>query len=239
MTVSMTFKPTRLSIIVPVYNSHRVVSRHIKHFYKMNLPDDIEIIFMDDGSDPPLKEYIGQIKCNNFYIYPTGDTRPWTQPCAKNLGIKISQGEYIFITDVDHILPKEVVMQGYKFCGDKMSFSRSFGILSKNGEIYTDIDSLLKYGLTKRRYRQRENKTYRHTNTFVMRKKIFEEIGGYKERLCNRGVQYHRDDSHLHQQYRRHCEAGKCLPTEMGGMVYVFPAVARDPKKLFHKLSRE
>ena len=234
----MPFKPIQLSIIVPVYNSHRVVSRHIKHFNKMNLPDDIEIIFMDDGSDPPLKDHIGKILCKNFYIYPTGDTRPWTQPCAKNMGVKISQGDYIFITDVDHILPKETIMEAYKFRGDKMEFKRSFGILSKNGDIYTDIDSLLKYGLTPRRYRHKRNSTYRHTNTFVMRKKIFEEIGGYKERLCDRGVQYHRDDSHLHQQYGRHCYIGKCLPAEDGGMTYVFPAVSKDPKRLFHNLSR-
>jgi len=235
----MPFKPIHLSIIVPVYNSHRVVSRHIKHFKQMNLPNDIEIIFMDDGSNPPLKDYIGNIKCRNFYIYPTGDKRPWSQPCAKNLGVKISQGEYIFITDVDHILPKETIMEGYGFRGDKMEFSRSFGVLSKNGEIYTDRDSLLKYGLTPRRYRHKENKTYRHTNTFVMRKKVFKEIGGYKERLCNRGVQWHRDDSHLHQQYGRHRAEGKCLPSEQGGVVYVFPAVSKDPKKLFHNLSRK
>ena len=232
------FKPTQLSIVVPVYNSHRVVTRHIKHFHRMELPDDIEIIFMDDGSDPPLKDYVGNIKCRNFYIYPTGDKRPWSQPCAKNLGVKISQGEYIFITDVDHILPKETIMEGYLFRGDKMEFKRSHAILSRNGEIYQDAESLFKYGYGKKRYLRRGVKKYRHTNTFVMRKKIFIEIGGYKERLCDRGVQYHRDDSHLHQQYGRHRAEGKCLPAEEGGMTYVFPAVSRDPKKLFHNLSR-
>ena len=234
----MTFKPTHLSIIVPVYNSHRVVSRHIKHFDKMNLPDDIEIIFMDDGSNPPLKEYIGQIKCNNFYIYPTGDTRPWTQPCAKNLGVKISQGEYIFITDVDHILPKEVVMEAYKFRGDKMGFTRSFAILSHNGEIFKDPESLFKYGFNRNQYTRRGRRVYIHTNTFVMRKKIFEEIGGYKERLCNKGIHAHLDDSHLYRQYENYQAAGKCLPQEMGGEVYVFPETSIDPKKLFHKMSR-
>jgi len=233
------FKSTQLSIIVPVYNSHRVVSRHIKHFNKMELPDDIEIIFMDDGSDPPLKDYIGKIRCRNFYIYPTGDKRPWSQPCAKNLGVKISQGEYIFITDVDHILPKETIMEGYRFRSDKMEFTRSFAILSHRGEIFKDPQSLFKYGFSRHRYNRRGTRHYRHTNTFVMRKRIFEEIGGYKERLCDKGVQYHLDDSHLHQQYGRHRAAGNCLPAEEGGMVHVFPAVARDPKKLFHNLSRK
>jgi glycosyltransferase involved in cell wall biosynthesis len=223
----------RVSIIIPVYNSHRVVERQIKHFKKMNLPDDIEIIFMDDGSDPPLK---GNMK--NFNIYPTGDTRPWTQPCAKNLGVKISEGEYIFITDIDHILPKKVVLQAYEFQGDKMGFSRSFAILSHNGDIFNDPESLFKYGMGRKRYAKRGTKVYRHTNTFVMRKKVFEAIGGYRESLCDKGIQWHRDDSYLHRDYRRHCAKGSCQPEVMGGEVHVFPAVAEDPKKLFHRLGR-
>jgi len=239
MMVNVPFKPIRLSIIVPVYNSHRVVMRHIKHFKKMNLPGDIEIIFMDDGSYPPLKDYFQGHGLKNFYIYPTGDKRPWTQPCAKNLGVKISEGEYIFITDVDHIIPKKTVIQAYKFNGDKMGFKRSFAILSNNGDIFNDPESLFKYGFSKVRYAKRGTSVYRHTNTFVMRKKVFKAIGGYRERLCDKGVQWHRDDSFLNRDYRRHCAKGLCEPEVIGGDVYVFPDVAGDPKKLFHSLGRE
>jgi len=45
----------RLSIIIPVLNSHEIVRRQIEHFKKMNLPDDVELIIVDDGSDPPLE----------------------------------------------------------------------------------------------------------------------------------------------------------------------------------------
>jgi len=45
----------RLSIIIPVLNSHEIVRRQIAHFEKMDLPDDIELIIVDDGSDPPLE----------------------------------------------------------------------------------------------------------------------------------------------------------------------------------------
>ena len=233
------FKPIQLSIIVPVYNSHRVVKRHIKHYTKMNQSNAIEIIFMDDGSDPPLKEYFINHRLRNFYIYPTGDKRPWSNPCAKNLGVKISEGEYIFITDVDHILPKETVLQAYEFRGDKMGFTRSFAVLSNNGDIFTDPESLFKYGMNKRRYRRRGGRVYQHTNTFVMRKKVFKEIGGYKEYLCNKGIQAHRDDSRLYSDYRKHVAKGRCQPEVTGGEVHVFPASASDPKKLFHRLNRK
>jgi len=45
----------KLSIIIPVLNSHEIVRRQIEHFKKMDLPDDIELIIVDDGSDPPLE----------------------------------------------------------------------------------------------------------------------------------------------------------------------------------------
>lgn len=55
----------KLSIIIPVLNSHEIVRRQIEHFRKMNLPDDVELIIVDDGSDPPLEsEYADQIYQN-------------------------------------------------------------------------------------------------------------------------------------------------------------------------------
>jgi len=45
----------KLSIIIPVLNSHEIVRRQIEHFRKMDLSDDVELIIIDDGSDPPLE----------------------------------------------------------------------------------------------------------------------------------------------------------------------------------------
>lgn len=45
----------KLSIIIPVLNSHEIVRRQIKHFKRMDLPDDVELIIVDDGSDPPVE----------------------------------------------------------------------------------------------------------------------------------------------------------------------------------------
>jgi len=45
----------RLSIIIPVLNSHEIVRRQIEHFRKMNLSDDVELIIVDDGSIPSLE----------------------------------------------------------------------------------------------------------------------------------------------------------------------------------------
>jgi len=52
----------KLSIIIPVLNSHEIVRRQIEHFRKMNLSDDVELIIVDDGSVPALEsEYADKI----------------------------------------------------------------------------------------------------------------------------------------------------------------------------------
>jgi len=44
----------KVSVIIAVLNSHEVVRRQIEHFKKMELSSDVEIILVDDGSNPPL-----------------------------------------------------------------------------------------------------------------------------------------------------------------------------------------
>jgi glycosyltransferase involved in cell wall biosynthesis len=226
----------KISIVIPVYNSHRVLRRQIKYYKRLKLPNDIEIIFIDDGSSPPLKFATHMLK--NCHIYPTGDTRPWTQPCARNLGAKIAQGEYLLMTDIDHIFTKEVIDAVYNFDGDKMEFPREFAILDNRGIIRQNLDMLVEYGFHRARYRRRKFRTYKHTNTFAMRRKIFWEIGGYSEKRCDKGTHPTHDDLQLHSRYRQHIKQGKCNRAVIGPMTYCFPAVAIDPKNLFHNLNR-
>jgi len=235
----LNFRPTKISIIIPVLDSYRVVRRHLKHFKSMGLPDTIEIIIMDDGSDPPLKEIFAGHTVKNLNIYPTGDRRPWTQPCAKNLGAKIAQGEYLLMTDVDHIFSRELIAAVENFDGDKMEFGRQFAVLTNRGEITQDPEVLFEYGLDRQRYKKRGLGVYKHTNTFAMKKQIFMDIDGYHPRYCNKGIHDIYDDNHLYHKYRKHCEAGKCKPAVKGPDVFVFPASGIDPIGLFHKLERK
>jgi len=225
----------KLSIIIPVLDSHKIVRRQIKHFKRMNLPNDIEILFMDDNSNPPLRETFPNYKSvRNFNIYPTYDKRPWSNACAKNMGAQIAEGEYLFITDIDHILPREAIDAVYNFTGDKMEFERQYAVLNGKAQIIQKRATLRKYG-----HRRKSIRTYRHTNTFAMKRKIFWEIGGYPEIDCNWGRQDHRDDTHLHNKYKRHCKAMKCKPAVVGPVTYVFPAASGDTPNFFHNLDRK
>lgn len=233
-----TLKKPKVSIVIPILNSHKVVKRQLRHFKSMDLSNNVEIVLIDDGSDPPLKDFYDPTNVRNCKIYPTGDTRPWTQACAKNMGAEIAQGEYLFITDIDSIIPKNAITMVEQFCGDKMEFFREIAVLNRRGQIQQDLKTVLDYGYPKKKYQKHKFKTYKHTNTFAMRKSVFEMLGGYDAARCDKGTHPTHDDLYLHSQYRSYARAGKCLPSVMGPVVYMFPSTGVNVKNLFHDLKR-
>ncbi len=84
----------KVSVVIAVLNSHQVVVRQIRHFKRMRLPKDVEIILVDDGSNPPLNYETCGLR--NLRILYTNDKRPWTQGLARNMGAKVAKGEYLF-----------------------------------------------------------------------------------------------------------------------------------------------
>ncbi|MHC4951669.1 MAG: glycosyltransferase family A protein, partial [Planctomycetota bacterium] len=197
----------------------------------------IEIIFMDDGSDPPLKT-LRTYGLKNFAIYPTGDTRPWSQACARNLGAKIAQGEFLLMTDIDHILSKDAIMAVRNFTGDKMTFSRFYAILDRHGKISQNLRTLYRYGFTKKRYKKHRLRKNRHTNTFAIRRSIYFEIGGYHPRHCNRPLKGNKGDRNFFNRYLNHHKQGHCEWHEVGPHIYTYPGLPEDPLNIFHKLKR-
>ena len=228
----------KVSIIIAVLDSHMVVKRQIKYFNSLGLPDDVEIIFMDDGSDPPLKT-LRTYNLKNFAIYPTGDTRPWSQACARNLGAKIAQGEFLLMTDIDHILSKDAIMAVRNFTGDKMIFLRSYAIIDKHGNINQNLKTLYRYGLTKTQYKKHGLRKNRHTNTFAIRRSIYFELNGYHPRYCNRPLKGNKGDKSFFNRYLKYHKQGHCKWQEQGPDIYTYPGLPEDPLKIFHKLKRE
>jgi glycosyltransferase involved in cell wall biosynthesis len=202
---------------------------------KIGIPDDTEIIIVDDGSEPPL-EYHGNLPVR---IHATNDNRPWTWALARNAGARLANGEYLFMFDIDHIITKECIDLARTFNGQKIHFKREFGVLTEDGELTQDLDMLVKYGFPK----DRKLKVSPLPNNFVMRKDIFWALGGYREDLFTRP--YPQGEDRLFKkawcQWKADGKGTECLtcPT-----MYMFPNgyfcgdVDFNPFGLFHKLSR-
>ena len=237
----------KISIVINVLRSYEVVRRQIEHFRKMNLPDDIEIIFVDDGSNPPIQ--LPEQELKNLAIYYTNDKRPWTQGLARNLGAKMAKGEYLMMTDVDHIWPKESIDSVYNFTGDKMVFPRYYGILDEEGVLHEDLETLFAYGLDPNRLKgRRRGSAGFHGNSFAIKKSIFDEIGGYEVRRCI-GMKHQGkgrgEDIFFALAYSCRVAQSICKPQEEGPKMFIFPIgkfhITGDtnPMGLFHGLQHE
>lgn len=229
----------KLSIVISILNSHEVVRRQMLYLKKMNLADDIEIIFVDDGSNPPLTDIYG---LKNLTIYYTNDKRPWTQPIARNTGVKIAKADYVCCTDIDHILSEHLIETSCNSTTDVIRFKREFGILDEEG-IFTQNKEILKlYGLPENRIKTRGLKISPHSNSYTIRKSLFLKLGGSRE---DRIMNYpNRDETPLKAKLKYLWKRGKITIDEYRPTIYMFPVghfcgdINYNPFNLFHTLNR-
>lgn len=235
----------KVSIIHPVLNSHEVVRRQILHYEKMGLPDDVELILVDDGSEPAIEV---QTTIKNFTLIHTNDFRAWTWPLARNKGARIAKGEYLIMADLDHIITKEIIEKVRNFTGDFMRFHREFGILDENGNINQEREVLTAYGLPA----HYDLKLTPHRNQFCMHKDLYWKMGGFREDRI--GLPYpQREDGDFAALWRKLYEAGEVRDFDdlhshaERPTILMFPNgkwceggdVDTNPFNLFHTLTRK
>jgi len=234
-------RQTRVSIVIPVLNSHEVVRRQVAHFRRIGLPADVELVLVDDGSDPPLEVESTPFACR---ILQTGDTRPWTWALARNAGARVATGRMLLMTDIDHILSRELIDTVRKSKYQKIQFKREFGVLTVEGEFTQDYEELQKYGLPEIRLQSHGVKLQPLTNNFAMRADVFWELGGYREDLVERPYPQG-EDRLFRKQWQRWVDAGKGKVDPYRPIIYMFPNgyycgdVDFNPFGLFHQTSRK
>ena len=220
----------KCSIIIAVLESHEIVKRQLLYFNKW-LPEypDFELIIVDDGSVPAIKPIPVDF---NIKLLRTNDHRRWTQPCARNFGAKHATGEYLLMTDIDHIFTESAIKAVREFDGDKIHFQRMFAVLTCQGDISRNVNELKRHGLKDGEY----TKLSKHYNTFGIKRSIFEMMGGYDKKFCG---QYGGDDTDFSDRYGKLHYAGKVKRSkEKAAVIFAYPNPRNDCLKLFHDTRR-
>ncbi|MGL4862911.1 MAG: glycosyltransferase family 2 protein [Cetobacterium sp.] len=98
----------KVSIIIPVYNAEVYIEKCFSMLEKQKYKN-LEIIVINDGSTDKSLEILEKISKiqNNVFIY-TQENKGIGN--ARNLGIKKSNGEYLFFLDVDDRIDEECIL---------------------------------------------------------------------------------------------------------------------------------
>ena len=97
----------KVSIIITTYNREKYLSRAIRSALAQHFPrKDFEIIVVDDGST----DHSSQIALDygDEIVYIAHETRLGL-PCARNTGIRRSQGRYVVNLDSDDYLHEDLI----------------------------------------------------------------------------------------------------------------------------------
>lgn len=239
----------RVSIVIAVLNSPEVVRRQALYWAKMPLPDDAEVIIVDDKSDPPLKAE--DYALPRFRLFRQDIPAQWTQPAARNLGVREAKGEYVICTDIDHILTRPLIDIVRATDLDMVKFKREVAILDEDGNFVQTPKAVFEYGFEKARYASRQFRIAPHTNSFAMRRSLYLELGGVSEHRVGTGLYPNREEIPLRRKIKQLREAGKVRVLDEDSpdgdnrpTIYMIPngkycgSPDYNPFGLFHNLSR-
>jgi glycosyltransferase involved in cell wall biosynthesis len=89
----------RLSVIVPVYNERNTVAEIVRRMRRVELPVDIEIIMVDDGSSDGTDEILSALQDSTLHVFshPTN----LGKGAAIRTGLAHARGDLVLIQDAD------------------------------------------------------------------------------------------------------------------------------------------
>jgi glycosyltransferase involved in cell wall biosynthesis len=138
------------------------------------LSSRIEFLLVDDGSPEPA--ILAPNSPINLTLVRVKENIPWNQPGARNLGLKLAEGDWVIASDIDHILPAEGLRQVLSLNKDR-------------GTVYF-FERTVEGGLAKNP----------HPNSFLISRQTFWEVGGYDEDFCGH---YGYDDTFVRLRFER------------------------------------
>ena len=103
-----------ISIVIPCYNEEEVIGETIKRLLSFcseldNL--DVELIFVDDGSDDQTRTLLKEFSANDSRAKVIGLSRNFGHQIAVTAGIDAANGDAVVLIDADLQDPPELVHQ--------------------------------------------------------------------------------------------------------------------------------
>jgi len=150
----------RVSIVFPYYDNPEMLRFQLGHFgnYSQEALDACEIVIVDDCSPVfPARDVIRGCDLPNIRLFRLGVDLPWNQDAARNIGAHEARGEYLLLTDIDHVVPESTL-----------------------SELCDIEDNLSVYTLARKAHFS-DKIIPSHVNSYFLSKALYWGIGGYDE----------------------------------------------------------
>src|SRR5574344_270423 len=151
----MSNKEIFISVVIPVYNSELYIDECLQSILKQTIAENIELICVNDGSSDSSLDILNMYKTKfpNMIII---DQKNAGSAIARNNGLQIANGEYVYFVDNDDYLANdnclnELYRIAKKASLDILNFNhlilknsslKKFSINRENNKIYTGKEYL-------------------------------------------------------------------------------------------------
>lgn len=148
----------RITIIIPIFKVRNFIERCVCSLFEQTL-NDVEYIFVDDASPDDsidiLKSCIDRYPERKDQVIILTHEQNQGLPAARNTGLAVATGEYVFHCDSDDFVEKDMLEEMYKaakekdadmvYCDFYLSFEKNERYMAN--PVYETADSMLRQGL--------------------------------------------------------------------------------------------
>ena len=173
----------KISVIIPVYNGEKTITKCLDSIYKTKYRD-FEVIVVDDGSTDKTALLIKKYPCRIKILRQNSGVS-----VARNIGAKLARGELLYFVDADVVQKTDNLSEISKRLKENpnisvvnlvhhwRSMNEGFGPEFIGLKYYYDYDVLLRKGIMKV-----ESSFFQALGGFIP-KKLFWKIGGFNEKI--------------------------------------------------------
>lgn len=182
-----------LSLVMPYYMNPRMLAWQLRVWrgeWSEAIKEQVEIIIVDDGSPTETAEEILKllvaeattlVGLPKISLYRVLEDRPWHQHGARNLGAHVATGKWLFMTDMDHVIPASTMAEVLRLLPTlHKSKVLTFGRVDAPATLTWKADHWTEFARTRRE----DGSLKPHVNSFVVSRKRYWKLGGYDEDLC-------------------------------------------------------
>lgn len=124
---------TKISVILPVYNSQKFIKQAIESVLGQTFTD-FELIIVNDGSTDSTLEIISDFKDKRIRLISQQNQGPGA---ARNNALKVAEGDYVMFLDSDDWYSKDALETAYHEAVRLNTDMTFFQMINYNdGEVY-------------------------------------------------------------------------------------------------------